>query len=117
MGGWVVCVLCSLVIISPGVRCFVYCGIALVCVNFNVCYVMGLPVVCECVISWLYIPCVLNDLSDNVLTIRIMTVWIQLSSSICISFLYLGPSVPGLVTAIQVNVYTGNTLSRLSFQN
>ena len=29
----------------------------------------------------------------------------------------LGPSKHGLVTNIQVNVYIGNTLSRLSFQN
>ena len=28
----------------------------------------------------------------------------------------LGPSINGLVTDIQVNVYIGNTLSRLSFQ-
>ena len=29
----------------------------------------------------------------------------------------LGSSIHGLVTDIQVNVYIGNTLSRLSFQN
>ena len=29
----------------------------------------------------------------------------------------LGPSKTGLVTDIQVNVYSGNTLSRLSFKN
>ena len=32
-------------------------------------------------------------------------------------FFYLGPSIPGLVADIQVNVYIGNTLSWLSFQN
>ena len=30
------------------------------------------------------------------------------------AYLYLGPSIHGLVTAIQVNVYIGKTLSRLS---
>ena len=30
---------------------------------------------------------------------------------------YLGLSINGLVTDIQVNVYIGNTLLRLSFQN
>ena len=29
----------------------------------------------------------------------------------------LGPNIHGLKTDIQVNVYIGNTLSRLSFQN
>ena len=29
----------------------------------------------------------------------------------------LGPSIHGLVTDIQINIYIGNTLSRLSFQN
>ena len=33
------------------------------------------------------------------------------------SMLILGPSIHGLVTDVQVNVYIGNKLSRLSFQN